>query len=426
MTQTDLTPDPEVLRHFDSLEDLSPQQLALLAQSLKLYRVAKGSALLHRGDTEEFSLLLLSGAVELVAGDGRRKRIHAGSPNARTPIAQLIPRRYDVSATEDVSFVKLDVQLLELLRESATHLRRGSEFSVHHGEAGIEVHGGFTLDEEALLIDRIRSDLDQGHLLLPSLPEIALRIGRALNDKAADAERIARMIESDPVMTTKIVRAANSALYAARARVNTCTGAVVRLGVDTTHKLVLSFALREVFRTESTVIRRYMEELWRHSTRVAAICYVLATLTRRFDPEHAMLAGLVHDIGNVAILGYAEKMPELGRDPQQLEHTMATLKGSLGAMILESWEFSPDLVTTAQEAEYWTRNPNPEADFCDLVIVAQLHSYVGTARMPVLPHLGQLPCFAKLHLGELTPRLSLKILEKAEGKLRAAERLLGS
>jgi HD-like signal output (HDOD) protein len=415
-----------MLRQFASLEGLSDQQLELLAQSLFIHQAGKGERLVRRGDEEPFSLLLLAGTVELVAMDGARKRIQAGRPEAATPIAQLMPRRYDVTATAPVAFLKLDPGLQEELRETSKQLQQDSALSVFHSPSGIDFQHGFALADEELLTERIRDDLNRGRMVLPSLPETALRIGRALNDERASAERIARLIQADPAMTAKVVRAANSALYGGRQPVDSCTAAVVRLGTTTTHKLVLSFALREVFRAESGAIRRAMEDLWRHSTRVAAICYVLARLTRRFDAEHALLAGLVHDIGKVALLSYADQMPELARDPLQLARTMATLRGSLGAAILERWDFAEDVIVAARDAEHWTRNPGPDADYCDLVIIAQLHSYVGTPRMQELPHLGQLPCFTKLELGELTPRLSIKILEKADDTLRAVERMLGS
>jgi len=168
-----------------------------------------------------------------------------------------------------------------------------------------------------------------------------------------------------------------------------------------------------------------MKELWEHSTRVAAICYVLARLTRRFNPEHAMLAGLVHDIGSVAILSYASRIGELGHDHSQVNHALHLMRGELGAMILKKWHFPEDCILAARESEHWTRDSEPEADYCDLVLIAQLHSYVGSARMQELPHMGELPCFKKLDLGELTPRMSLKILGKARSQLDHAEQLLG-
>jgi HD-like signal output (HDOD) protein len=419
-------PDPEMLRRFTSLKDLSDEQLNLLGASLCIQTAAKGAALLRRGSTHGYSLLLVAGVIELIAADGRRTMIRVGEPSARNPIAQLVPRRYDVIAMQPVAYLEMDSGLLEELRSPSQLLPDGSEVLVQDELELITPDSDLDLPEQDLLIDRIRNDLERDQLLLPSLPEIALRIGRALQDETSDIDRIARLIEGDPAIAAKVVRAANSALYGSRVRVESCAAAVARMGTTAAHKLVLGFALRELFKARFELLRRWMEGLWRHSTRVAAICYVLARLTKRFNAEHALLAGLIHDIGEVAILSYADRFPELSHCEDQIRHALHELRSEVGAMIMKRWQFSDELIVTAREAEHWERDPAPEADYCDLVIIAQLHSYVGTPRMQHLPHLGELPCFAKLDLGELSPRLSLKILERAEEQLRQAERLLTS
>jgi HD-like signal output (HDOD) protein len=413
---------PGLLRRFSNLQDLSDEQLALLVQSQKVRSAAKGTRIMARGDSESFSLFLLSGELELTAADGVRQRILADSESARMPIARLVPRRYDVIARTEVDYLKVDSELLEELREASSQLEKEATVLVEDGFLGTDqVLAG---REKNLLKERIYADLDAERLSLPSLPDVALRIGHALNEDVTDASRIARIIQTDPAMAAKVVRAANSALYMGRQPVDSCVNAVVRLGLNTTHKLVLSFALREVFRSRSGLLQKQMQKLWSHSTQVAAISAVLARLLKRFDPEHAMLAGLVHDIGSVAVLSYAERFPELSEDQAQIAQAVNELRGDVGALILQRWEFAKDFVITARDAEKWTRDPAPEPDYCDLVIIAQLHSYVGTRRMSKLPPMDQLACFNKLGLETLTPRQSLKILDQAKEQIESTRKLL--
>ncbi len=425
LNSTGKHPPGRLLKVFRTLEDLSDEQLDLLSVSLKIKTAAPGTRLIARGASKAYSFLLLSGDIRLVAADGGGKVISAGTDSARNPIAQLLPRRFEVTAVTPVAYLEVDAQLLEELRENSELQRSHSSMLVEHEEDRWDPASGPSLPQQDLLLERLREDLEADKVVLPSLPDIAFRIGRALNDEVTDADRIAAILQSDLAITAKIVKAANSALYAGHKRVDSCAAAVVRLGVTTTHKLVLSFALREIFSSRDARLNQRMEALWRHSTRVGAICYVLARLTRRFNPEHAMLAGLIHDIGNAAVYSYATRLPELAHDAIQIQRAEEVLRGELGAMILKKWHFSDDFILAAREAEHWSRNPAPEADYCDLVIIAQLHSFVGTPRMAELPHMGELPCFQKLDLGELTPRLSLKILEKAKTQLEHAEHLLG-
>lgn len=422
MSITDKHPHPALLRQFHGLGDLSEDQLELLSRALYIHVAPKNRLLVRRGATEAYSFLLLSGELELIAEDGKRMRVKAGSESALHPIAHLLPRRFDVTAAGSVAYLEVDTRLIEELLESSQQRRETPEILV---EMTGDDNNLYPPSAETLLVERMRQDLAQERLVLPSLPETAVRIGQALNDDVTDAHRIADIIQTDPAITAKIIRAANNALYMGHQRVHSCADAVIRLGVTTTHKLVLSYALRELFYAQSELLRGRMQELWRHSTRVAALCYVLARLTRHhFNPEHALLMGLVHDIGVLAVLTYAERFPALIQDPGQLDFSIARMRGEMGALILKQWRFSEDFIVSAREAEEWQRNPGPEPDYCDLVIIAQLHSYVGNPRMQELPHLGEVPGFHKLDLGELTPRLSLKILEKAQDQLKRAESLL--
>ncbi len=108
-----------------------------------------------------------------------------------------------------------------------------------------------------------------------------------------------------------------------------------------------------------------MKALWKHSTRVAAICQVLARITKRFDPEHAMLAGLMHDIGSVAVLNYIENCHTEDLQAPTVDHAVENLRAQTGGMILRSWGFATDFIVTALEAEEWMRNKGPEPDYCD-------------------------------------------------------------
>ena len=76
-------------------------------------------------------------------------------------------------------------------------------------------------------------------------------------------------------------------------------------------------------------------------------------------------------------------------DPAQLDLALAKLRGQVGAMILRKWEFPDDIVTTAIEVEDWNREPRTTADCCDVVMVAQLLSYVGTPKAKEVAPLGE-------------------------------------
>jgi HD-like signal output (HDOD) protein len=406
-----------MLKQFRFLDDLSEDQLELLAKSLMIRAARKRAQLLAKGATEEFSLLLLKGKLLLSDREGKKFTLQSGNELASGPIAPALPRQFDVLCLSDVLFLEIDNNLLRDLREAN---RQADE---------IESPSGFfpTKDGAQLiegLLPRMRQDLQNGRLQLPSLPDIAVKIGKAINDEATDAHEVAAIIQSDPAMTAKLLRVANSAFYAVPRPAVNCAEAVVRLGFKATYKLVLSFALREVFLSRSKVLQSRMREVWRHSVKVASVCYVLAKLTRRFDPEQALLCGLVHDIGVVPLISYAARIPALASDAHLFDQASQALRGEIGSLILRHWRFPEGLALCAQDAEDWYRDPAPQADYCDLLLIAQIYSYIGTEMESNLPSLTDLPSFKKLELGELTPERRLEILEPVRDQLVFAESML--
>ena len=411
--------NPKILSRFQQLKNLQPMQLELLASSLRIHSVPQGTRLLAHGDTDAYGLYLLKGKLRLTSVDGRTTFISDDSPQALSPIAHLLPRRYDVTALSPVEYLTIDTQLLQGILSDQGDAFTATEIMTDETDPG-------EISTEDQLTQTLQDDLEHDRLVLPSLPDIAIRVGREMNEENTNAHKLARIIQTDPVITAKLIRAANSPLYTGVSPVDSCSAAIIRLGANTTHNLVLTFALRELFVTRSPILKTQMQQLWEHSVKVSAICYVLAKVIGGFNPEHALLAGLLHDIGVVAILNYTKRFPDVLKDETTLNQVIQDLRGTVGGRILRTWSFLEDLATAAEAAEDWQRQHEGPADYADLVIIAQLHSFIGTAKLGDYPPLDSLPAFNKLQIGELTPKMSLKILDKAVDKIHRAEALLKS
>ncbi len=413
-------PDIDVLRGLSTLRELDKNQLELLASQLVVRSAGRGNRLIARGDTDKATLYLLHGKLRLSAADGAITNLSHTDRSAANPVARLRPCQYDVIAETPVSYLTIDSSLL---RESnKADLRTGSV-------ENYEVREENDLDNigwDNKMSMRLWQDLNSDRLLLPSLPDVAIRVGRAVSDEDSDNRKIADLVSADPAISTKILKAANSARYGGAQPVRTVLDAVVRLGMATTHRLVITFALRELFRTGSTVLQKRMVELWAHSRRVAAISQVLALKLKNFDPEFALLAGLVHDIGAVVVVSYAKEFPELSQDPEALDEVIGQLRGQVGKMLISKWQLPAELATVAQEAENWRRDPKESPDLTDLIMIAQLHSFVGTPQQATAPAIDKVPAHRRLDLGGLTPEASLQLLEEAKEEIRHSEEMLGT
>ncbi|KPK38711.1 MAG: hypothetical protein AMJ69_07690 [Gammaproteobacteria bacterium SG8_47] len=275
------------------------------------------------------------------------------------------------------------------------------------------------------LSERISEEYHADTIALPTLPELAARIRAAINDPGKNLGDIARIVQLDPSLVGRLIRIANSPLHRGRVEVDSCRAAITRLGLDATRSLVTGLLLHAAFRPAQPRLRQRYELLWRHSSHVAAIAYVLARLTPGMQPEQALLAGLVHDIGALPVLHYAA---ELGVEQQAdavIDDVVRQLRGQLGYSILRKWRFPENVALIPLHAEDWMRAGGEEIDYLDVVIVAQVHSYFGSSGQGQVPRLCDVPAFKKLPISSLGPDTSVEVLVEAKEEIREVMSMLG-
>ena len=410
-------PDIASLRRIRSLSQFNDQQLENLATNLQIETAGPGQCLIDLGSCEKFSLYLVEGALRTITQDQQETRFAYSDDGELSPIAQVRPSMYRVVADEPVRFFRLYSDQL------AGFARHAIE---DEPEADIDP---FEIDQDAeqsMFTIQLFKDLLAGDLNLPSLPDVAQRIQLAFADNLVTAETVGVIIQSDPVITAKMIMVANSALYGGRAPIESLQQAVVRLGLENTRKLVMTYAVKELFNSETSEMKSHMHAVWKHSQHVASLCRLLADRLDGFDVEQAQLAGLVHDIGEVAILQYAQQHEELRDNPEKLLEAVKSMRPQITGMLLEQWKFGPEFVTVGQGCEEWFRNPSDQPDLCDLVLIAQYHAMIGTPKQRSLPPIAALPAFAKLGMGNLAIEQILEFMKTSRDKIKSIEAHLGS
>lgn len=282
------------------------------------------------------------------------------------------------------------------------------------------------MDSCKALISKIKKEHAAGSLVLPSLPEIVVRVRQAVNDDDVNLGKVVKLIQVDPSLTARLVQIANSPLYRSRQPVENCLMAVNRLGLKTTRDLVTCLVLNNVFNAENKMMRNKVQQLWKHSCHVAAIASTIAKITPNLHEDTALLAGLLHDIGVLPVLHYAAEFPEVLASEEKLNFVIQELRVSLGQKILQEWNFDESLILVSAEAENWLRNSAGAADYVDVVIVAHIHSNFGSSNNNTeLPHLLSTPAFLKLGLSKMGPDASLEVLFEAEQGIRDMMAMLG-
>lgn len=408
-------PDIASLGRIRSLSQFDESQLSSLAAKLRLESVKPKECLIELGCSENYSLYLIEGSLTAISRDENQIQFDDSQPGELSPIAQLRPSMYRVIANKASRYIKIYAdQLTEFAQ------------SLDDDNGVMDVVEIEQSDDENALTIQLFQDLMSGNLALPSLPQVAQRIQQAFADESINAEMIGTIIQSDPVITAKLIMIANSPLYRGQAQIESLQQAVVRLGLETTRKQVMTYAVKELFQGKSVAMKTQMQGLWKHSQRVAVMCRLLANHIKGFDLEQAQLAGLVHDLGEVAILQYAQDNVDLRDNPEILLQAVKNLRPQITGMLLNQWHFGPDFVTVGEESEDWFRNPGDSPDLCDLVLIAQYHCFIGTPEMKRLPPISSLPAFAKLGMGELDVGQVIEFLKRSRAEIQAIEAHIGA
>lgn len=274
------------------------------------------------------------------------------------------------------------------------------------------------------LIEQVRSDIleaiDADRLVMPTLPEVALTIRTEASNPNSTAASLARAIGRDAALSARLLKIANSPLLRASRAINDLQMAISRLGVQYSSNLATGLAMQQMFQSSSKAIDQRLRQVWHESTEVAGIALVLTQNFTKLKPDQAMLAGLMHRLGALPILTYAEGRSELLVSPTLIDQLIEDLHHELGRAILERWEFPPALVEVP--AHYCDFGRNSSApDYVDVVMVAALHSRLDSDHPDLRLDWSAIPAFGKLGLD---PRIDAQQIEDVSDEMEAAMVLL--
>jgi len=120
-----------------------------------------------------------------------------------------------------------------------------------------------------------------------------------------EVEEVSRLIETDPSTAARLLKIVNSAYSGLQGRVSSVNRAVVMLGVNGVRNVLLSMQVVEIFGEEVRDRSSEIFELWKHCLAVASAAELIAENTGGVLPEDAFTAGLLHDIGKIALYSVA-------------------------------------------------------------------------------------------------------------------------
>ncbi|MGV8843372.1 MAG: HDOD domain-containing protein [Pseudomonas sp.] len=274
------------------------------------------------------------------------------------------------------------------------------------------------------LAEKVQQDLikaiDNDDLVLPTLPEVALRVRDAAQDPEVSVHALSTVIGNDAALTARLIKVVNSPLLRIHTEITDLQMAINRLGISYTCNLAIGLAMEQMFQATSDVVDCKMREVWNKSSEIAGICHVLCRHYTRLKPDQATLAGLVHQIGVLPILTYAEDHNALLSDANSLNQVIEQIHPLIGEKILRTWEF-PELIAQVPSHYLNFTRDSATVDYIDIVQVATLQSYLGSQHPFTQLDWSQIPAFAKLGLD---PNVDMQADEDLSAAMDAAMGML--
>jgi len=251
-----------------------------------------------------------------------------------------------------------------------------------------------TISQQVLQQINIAVETDQ--IKLPTLPEVALKIRTAVEKGDHSAAEIAELLAQDSALSVRLLQLANSPLYRTRTEIDSLQMAITRLGVRIVKDLVIMLAIKQAFTTPNKALTEQFKDIWQTSIDVAATCRVLAKAQPGLDVEHAVLAGLIHNIGTLPIIELANHEPALAPDIQTLNEVTNEIQSPVGDKILSFWNFPQSLIDVATLWNDFNREHDTDIDYVDLVQAAILHTQHAPDYAP--NNWSDIPAIHKLNL----------------------------
>lgn len=222
------------------------------------------------------------------------------------------------------------------------------------------------------LLTLLQKEIQANRIILPSLPEVALRVRHLTEDENCSITQLEQEISKDAAITARLLKVANSSALNRGSSVNSLKQAIMNLGLSLVRSLVTQLAILQTMQTGYD--QKRLQDFVANSLKISGICQNLAASFKHLDPEMASLAGLLHDIGKLPLRNFLEKQSQLSAQERlQFEYL---LHPAAGAIMLKYWNMPSALVVVALKHESILRDPpNKLPDYTDLVITANIIHY---------------------------------------------------
>ncbi|MGX5915083.1 HDOD domain-containing protein [Aliidiomarina sp. Khilg15.8] len=201
------------------------------------------------------------------------------------------------------------------------------------------------------LFKQVTAQIEDDSLQLPGMPDIAVRVQKAIADPMMTLPRLSQVIAQDPALSARLIRIANSAWLGRPVKAESLPQAVMRLGFWQIRSVALGMALEGLFHSQNAWIKDDLQQNWRQSLELTAAAVTLLNQYRgdKMLHTHTLALGcMCSRIGVLPILSMAEQQPDAFADIEFVRRAKAELAVPLGVKLLQEWNFNDETIRLQQ------------------------------------------------------------------------------
>ena len=209
-------------------------------------------------------------------------------------------------------------------------------------------------------------------LELPSFPEVALRVRKALGNPDIAVDEVVRMVGAEPSLSVRLLQLANSAaLNPSGQRITVLRIAIARIGFNLARSATIAFAMSQMRRADAwRGLEARFRQLWEESANLAAMSHAVAKRSRGVNADLALLAGMLHAVGKLFVLTRLSRFPTLLNTPALYFQIEGEWHVRIARAILTRWEIAGEVIT-AVEYEQAAQQSSSHADLRDVLFAAR-------------------------------------------------------
>jgi HD-like signal output (HDOD) protein/CheY-like chemotaxis protein len=320
--------------------DLLNQVLLKVRCDARIDLCADGQGALTRLAENAYDLVIVDWELPGVDGLNVLRSVRQRKRNPPLPFILMSNRNDSASVREALPLAPTAYLTKPLNMESLTQRLQGLLLN-----AGEEVccdvptlAPGMTL---SVFLER-RRELTDG---APLMTDVQLAVNRSLNPNGLDLTLLEEEIRTDPQIAAVLIAAANSAAQHHGAAVQTLAQALHRLGTGQSMNLILGLALKRSARLNDPQLADYAERYWELSLHTAEYARTLARLLD-LEQERCYCAGLLHRLGDLALLRCLQEWKQAGGELDELEEVgdaLAEFGAAYGSALRTRWRLPLEL-----------------------------------------------------------------------------------